>query len=162
MRSVDIDRKVREAVVAAQGDTARAVSLLTKAAQQDPRLLYAFTAPFLQGILFHAVTEMLGKLKGAAAAKAKTQKASGGVRAPARGRPNELSKEAMELLIEEMRQNIPSPPPPPARPPRNAAEALASIGRDPNGPPPPKAGKRHQTAMHTLAKSFKFKPRRGV
>jgi hypothetical protein len=67
----------------------------------------------------------------------------------------------MDALIEELRQNIPSPPPPPPRPPRNAAEALASLGRDPNGPPPPKAGKRHQTAMQTLAKSFKFKPRRG-
>ncbi len=159
MRNTDVDRKVREAVVAARGDAARAVSLLTKAAQQDPRLLYAFTAPFLQGILFHAVTEMLGKLKGAAAAKA--QKSGGGGKASPRARPNDLSKEAMELLIEELRQNIPSPPPPPARPPRNAAEALASLGRDPNGPPPPKAGKRHQTAMHTLAKSFKFKPRRG-
>ncbi len=67
----------------------------------------------------------------------------------------------MDALIEELRQNIPSPPPAPPRPPRNAAEALASLGRDPNGPPPPKAGKRHQTAMHALAKSFKFKPRRG-
>jgi hypothetical protein len=158
MRTSDVDRKVREAVVAARGDAARAVSLLTKAAQQDPRLLYAFCAPFLQGILFHAVTEMLGKLKGAAAAKAQ----KGGGKAGAKARPSELSKEAMELLIEELRQNIPSPPPPPPRPPRNAAEALAQLGRDPNGPPPPKAGKRHQTAMHTLAKSFKFKPRRGA
>jgi len=157
MRNSDVDRKVREAVVEARGDTARAVSLLTKAAQQDPRLLYAFTAPFLQVILFHAVTEMLGKLKGAAKAKAAGK---GSTKAPPRN--SELSNEAMELLIEEMRQNIPSPPPPPPRPPRNAAEALASLGRDPNGPPPPKAGKRHQTAMHTLAKSFKFnKPRRG-
>ena len=156
MRNTDVDRKVREAVVAARGDSARAVSLLMKAAQQDPQLLYAFTAPFLQGIIFHAVTEMLGKLKGAAKTKAASGKA-----APKRAARQELSKEAMELLIEEMRQNIPSPPPPPPRPPRNAAEALASLGRDPNGPPPPKAGKRHQTAMHTLAKSFKFKPKRG-
>ena len=153
MRSTDVDRKVREAVVEARGDAARAVSLLTKAAQQDPRILYAFCAPFLQGILFHAVQEMLGKLKGAAKAKAHVKRT---------GKSPELPKEAMEALIEEMRQNIPSPPPPPPRPPRNAAEALASLGRDPNGPPPPKAGKRHQTAMHTLAKSFKFKPRRGA
>ena len=148
MRSSDIDRKVREAVVAARGDGPRAVSLLMKAAQQDPALLYAVTAPYLQGILFHAVQEALKKLKGAAKGKA----------AP---KQRELPREAMEALIEELRQNIPSPPAPPARPPRNAAEALASLGRDPNGPPPPKAGKRHQTAMHTLAKSFKFKPRRG-
>jgi hypothetical protein len=155
MRTSDVDRKVREAVVAARGDSARAVSLLMKAAQQDPQLLFAVTAPFLQGILFHAVTETLDKLKGAAKAKAAGK-------APARGAgKRELPKEAMEALIEELRQNIPSPPPPPPRPPRNAAEALASLGRDPNGPPPPKAGKRHQTAMHTLAKSFKFKPGRG-
>jgi hypothetical protein len=148
MRSSDIERKVREAVVAARGDGPRAVSLLMKAAQQDPALLYAVTAPYLQGILFHAVQEALKKLKGAAKAKASP-------------RQRELPREAMDALIEGLRQNIPSPPAPPARPPRNAAEALASLGRDPNGPPPPKAGKRHQTAMHTLAKSFKFKPRRG-
>ncbi|HUA54117.1 MAG TPA: hypothetical protein VMB81_18210 [Candidatus Sulfotelmatobacter sp.] len=153
MRNSDIDRKVREAVVAARGDGPRAVNLLMKAAQQDPALLYAFTAPYLQGILFHAVQETLKKLKGAAKAKA-----TGTATAP---RKRELSQEAMDALIDEMRNNIPSPPPPPPRPPRNAAEALASLGRDPNGPPPPKAGKRHQTAMHTLAKSFKFKPRRG-
>ncbi|MBI3517568.1 MAG: hypothetical protein HY060_26340 [Proteobacteria bacterium] len=152
MRNSDIDRKVREAVVAARGDGPRAVSLLMKAAQQDPALLYAVTAPYLQGILFHAVQEALKKLKGAAKAKA-------GAKATAK---RELPREAMDALIEELRQNIPSPPPPPAAPPRNAAEALASLGRDPNGPPPPKAGKRHQTAMHTLAKSFKFKPRRGA
>ena len=151
MRNSDIDRKVREAVVAARGDGPRAVSLLMKAAQQDPALLYAITAPYLQGILFHAVQEALKKLKGAA----KTAKAK------ASGAKRELPREAMDALIEEMRQNIPSPPAPPAPPPRNAAEALASLGRDPNGPPPPKAGKRHQTAMHTLAKSFKFKSRRG-
>jgi hypothetical protein len=149
MRGSDIDRKVREAVVAARGDGPRAVSLLMKAAQQDPALLYAFTAPYLQGILFHAVQEALKKLK--SAAKTKTTSA----------KQRELPREAMEALIEELRQNIPSPPPAPPRPPRNAAEALASLGRDPNGPPPPKAGRRHQTAMHTLAKSFKFKPRRG-
>src|SRR5579863_471929 len=153
MRNSDIDRKVREAVVAARGDGPRAVNLLMKAAQQDPTLLYAFTAPYLQGILFHAVQETLKKLKGAAKAKTTTAGTP---------RKRELSREAMDALIDEMRQNIPSPPPPPPRPPRNAAEALASLGRDPNGPPPPKAGKRHQTAMHTLAKSFKFKPRRGI
>jgi hypothetical protein len=148
MRNSDIDRKVREAVVAARGDGPRAVSLLMKAAQQDPALLYGFTAPYLQGILFHAVQEALKKLKGAPKANASPKQ-------------RELPREAMDALIEELRQNIPSPPPPPPRPPRNAAEALASLGRDPNGPPPPKAGKRHQTAMQTLAKSFKFKPRRG-
>jgi hypothetical protein len=154
MRSSDIvDKKVREAVIAARGDATRAVSLLVKAAEQDPRLLHAFTAPFLQGILFHAVQETLTALKGAARAKA----AKSGK--PTRAR--DLPREAMDALIEELRQNIPSPPPAPPRPPRNAAEALASLGRDPNGPPPPKAGKRHQTAMQTLAKSFKFKPRRG-
>jgi hypothetical protein len=152
MRNTDVDRKVREAVVAARGDAPRAVNLLMKAAQQDPALLYAFTAPYLQGILFHAVQETLKKLKGAA--KAKTTAAT--------PRKRELSREAMDALIDEMRQNIPSPPPAPPRPPRNAAEALASLGRDPNGPPPPKAGKRHQTAMQTLAKSYKFKPRRGI
>ena len=148
MRSSDIDRKVREAVVAARGDGPRAVSLLMKAAQQDPALLYAVTAPYLQGILFHAVQEALKKLKSAAKTKASP-------------RQRELPREAMDALIEGLRENIPSPPAPPTRAPRNAAEALASLGRDPNGPPPPKAGKRHQTAMHTLAKSFKFKPRRG-
>ena len=154
MRNSDVDRKVREAVVAARGDGPRAVSLLMKAAQQDPALLYAFTAPYLQGILFHAVQEALKKLKAAAKTK------SGGA-TKAASKQRELPREAMDALIEEMRQNIPSPPAPPPAPPRNAAEALASLGRDPNGPPPPKAGKRHQTAMHTLAKSFKFKPRRG-
>ena len=155
MRSSDVDRKVREAVVAARGDAPRAVSLLMKAAEQDARLLYAFTAPFLQGILFHAVQETLGKLRGAVRAKAAAKAGK-----PA-SKARELPREAMEALIEELRQKIPSPPPAPPRPPRNAAEALAGLGRDPNGPPPPKAGKRHQTAMHTLAKSFKFKPRRG-
>jgi hypothetical protein len=154
MRNSDVDRKVREAVVAARGDAPRAVNMLMKAAAQDPRLLYAFTAPFLQGILFHAVQDQLGKLRGAL--KAKGVKVGGSA-----AKSRDLPPEAMEALIEELRQNIPSPPPPPPRPPRNAAEALASLGRDPNGPPPPKAGKRHQTAMHTLAKSFKFKPRRG-
>ncbi len=152
MRNSDIERKVREAVVAARGDGPRAVNLLIKAAQQDPALLYAFAGPYLQGIIFHAVQEALKKLKGAAAAKSSKT---------ATGSKKELPREAMEALIEELRHNIPSPPPPPPRPPRNAAEALASLGRDPNGPPPPKAGKRHQTAMHTLARSFKFKPRRG-
>jgi hypothetical protein len=158
MRNTDVDRKVREAVVAARGDAPRAVNLLMKAATQDPQLLYAFTAPFLQGILFHAVQEQIAKLRGALKAKAgaKGAKAGGGG-----AKTRDLPPEAMEALIEELRQNIPSPPPPPPRPPRSAAEALASLGRDPNGPPPPKAGKRHQTAMHTLAKSFKFKPRRG-
>ena len=154
MRSSDVERKVREAVVAARGDGPRAVNLLIKAAQQDPALLYAFAGPYLQGIIFHAVQDALKKLKGAAA---KSKGASAGTKPKQR----ELPREAMEALIEELRHNIPSPPPPPPRPPRNAAEALASLGRDPNGPPPPKAGKRHQTAMHTLAKSFKFKPRRG-
>ncbi len=152
MRSSDIDRKVREAVVAARGDGPRAVSLLMKAAQQDPALLYAVTAPYLQGILFHAVQEALKKLQGAAKAKAAGKSGA---------KQRELPREAMDALIEELSQNIPSPPPPPAAAPRNAAEALASLGRDPNGPPPPRAGKRHQTAMHTLAKSFKLKPRRG-
>lgn len=154
MRSSEVvDKKVREAVVAARGDATRAVSLLVKAAEQDPRLLYAITAPFLQGILFHAVQETISALKGAVKAKAaKSGKTS---------KSRDLPREAMDALIEELRQNIPSPPPAPPRPPRNAAEALASLGRDPNGPPPPKAGKRHQTAMHALAKSFKFKPRRG-
>src|SRR5215471_7088609 len=152
MRNSDVDRKVREAVVAARGDGPRAVSLLMKAAQQDPALLYAVTSPYLQGILFHAVQEQLKKLKSAVKAKA------GAKAAPKK----ELSREAMDALIEELQNNTPSPPPAPPRPPRNAAEALASLGRDPNGPPPPKAGKRHQTAMHTLAKSFKFKPRRGT
>lgn len=156
MRSTDVDRKVREAVVAARGDAPRAVNLLMKQATQDPQLLYAFAAPFLQGILFHAVQEQIAKLRGALKAKA----AKGGGPA-AKAKSRDLPPEAMEALIEELRQNIPSPPPPPPRPPRSAAEALASLGRDPNGPPPPKAGKRHQTAMHTLAKSFKFKPRRG-
>jgi len=155
MRSSDVDKKVREAVVAARGDAPRAVSLLMKAAEQDARLLHAFTAPFLQGILFHAVQEQITKLRGALKAKAASKAGK-----PA-AKSRELPREAMEALIEELRQKIPSPPPPPPRPPRNAAEALASLGRDPNGPPPPKAGKRHQTAMHTLAKSFKFKPRRG-
>jgi len=157
MRNSDVDRKVREAVVAARGDAPRAVNLLMKQAAQDPQLLYAFTAPFLQGILFHAVQDQLGKLR--TAIKAKKGAKTGGT--TAKGKAHDLPPEAMEALIEELRQNIPSPPPPPPRPPRNAAEALASLGRDPNGPPPPKAGKRHQTAMHTLAKSFKFKPRRG-
>ena len=62
MRNTDVDRKVREAVVAARGDGPRAVSLLMKAAQQDPQLMYAFTAPFLQGIIFHAVTDVHGNV----------------------------------------------------------------------------------------------------
>ncbi|MEJ0072070.1 MAG: hypothetical protein WDO24_28895 [Pseudomonadota bacterium] len=71
MRSSEVvDKKVREAVVAARGDATRAVSLLVKAAEQDPRLLYAITAPFLQGILFHAVQETISALKGAVKAKA--------------------------------------------------------------------------------------------
>lgn len=150
MSRSDIDKKVREAVVMARGDATQAVSLLMQAVERDDRLLRAVATPFLQGILFHAVQKVLTQLKGTRAAKVKTAQA-----------PRELPREAMDALIEELGHKIPPPPPAPRRAPRTPAEALESIGRDPNGPPPPKAGKRHQNAMQLLATSFKFKPPRG-
>src|SRR4051794_30129264 len=149
MRKGEDDKKVREAEVGARGDAPRAVLALMQAVQTDDRLMQAMVAPFLQGILFHAVQEQLKTLKGAIASKR-----AGGAK------PKELPREVMDRLIEELGNNIPAPPPSPRREPRTPAEALASLGRDPNGPPPPKAGKRHQSAMQLLAKSYKFKPPR--
>lgn len=60
MRRDDLDRRIKEAVVTARGDRKQAVHNLKLMAEMDPRLLMALVAPFLPGILQHAIDRVTG------------------------------------------------------------------------------------------------------
>lgn len=60
-----------------------------------------------------------------------------------------------DRLADEMpRKPLNTPRAPDGRP-MSPDEVLSQLGRDPNGPPPPKAGPRHQAAIQNIARSFK-------
>ena len=60
-----------------------------------------------------------------------------------------------DRLADEMPRKPASAPRGPDGRPLSPDEVLSQLGRDPNGPPPPKAGPRHQAAIQNIARSFK-------
>ena len=141
-----VDLKIKEALIRARGDANAAIRILAQACARDERLLRALVGPFMQGILFQAVQRVGRQLTGS----------------PLRVRPvapkRELPPDVLDKVIDRLGDRIPTRPAATAVP-KSPTEALQSIGRDPDGPPPSKAGRQHQVAIHTLAKSFNFKPR---
>lgn len=168
--SDEVNKAVKEAIIAARGDAQGAIRFLKLLLDRDEKLLREMVEPYLQGILFQHVDGMLKKVKArkggaeepataATGAPPAGVSSSGAKPAPkATAKPAQVLKPAKEgvldQIVDRLAANIPPQPRQP-RPPRTAEEALASIGRDPNGPPPPKAGPRHQSALREVAKSFK-------
>jgi hypothetical protein len=148
MRDNDVDLKIKEALVRARGDANGAIRLLAQACGRDDKLLRALVAPFMQGILFQAVQRVGRQLTGK------------NLRVPAKPvTRRELPPEVLDEVIDKLGTKIPTRSATSAARPKSPAEALQTIGRDPEGPPPSKAGKQHQAAMHALAKSFNFTKR---
>lgn len=143
MADNNVDLKVKEAILRARGDAQGAIRILAEACARDERLLRALVAPFMQGILFQAVQRVGGRL-------------GGNVRVRPPQAKRELPAEVLDKVIDRLGSKLPTKP---AAKPKSPEEALSSLGRDPNGPPPSKAGRGHQVAIHALARSFNFNKR---
>lgn len=142
MADSNVDLKIKEAILRARGDAQGAIRILAEACARDERLLRALVGPFMQGILFQAVQRVGGRL--------------GNVRVRAPQPKRELPPDVLDKVIDRLGSKLPTKP---AATPKSPQEALSSLGRDPNGPPPSKAGRQHQVAIHALAKSFNFNKR---
>lgn len=156
MIDTDFAAQARRALTMAAGDSALAVRLLTNLVTQDAMMLRAAVTPFLPGILLKAVQDAQG---GSASARNTLGNASPGKPRPkSRAKsPQELPPAAMDALLERLGTQIPvaraktiSDRPP------SAEEALSRLGRGPDDYPPPKAGAAHQSAIRTMARSFKL------
>lgn len=172
-----VAQKMREAIMAAKGDRNAAARRLMAMAGEDLALLRAITAPYLQGIAFALVEKAMGKQPGTmdvtptGAVRSRSAPPASPATAPAArpGRggaafvnaarrapgPSTLPPETLDAIIDKLDRNIPAPPKAPAGPPTTPAEALATIGIDPKGPPPTKAGVKHKAAMVEMAKAFR-------
>lgn len=119
-----ISAKVREAVLQAKGDPVTAQRLLIAACGRDDRLLRGLVAPFIKGIVAHAVQKV--------AASA----------APAARGPKKLTAQALDDVIGQLGQRIGSKAEP------QGMTALI------NPPTRPTAGEGHQKSLRQLAAAF--------
>jgi hypothetical protein len=155
-------QKLREAIQASNGDRNAAARRLMAMASEDLNLLRAMTTPYLQGIAFSLVEKAMGKqpstmqiAPNGSVSRPGPIASSPQPRRPGPGGPNALPKEALDAIVDKLDRNIPAPPKPASKGPATPAEALASLGIDPKGPPPTKAGTQHKAAMVEMAKAFK-------
>ena len=125
-----VDRYVVEQVTRAldkaQGDRNRAHRLLVKACSADDRLLRALVAPFLNGIIGHAIERQLGD-----------------------GQPNrrrksagQMTERSMEALVGRLGRTIGA-----STEPAGMAALVTPTSK-------PKAGPGHEKAIRTMAAAF--------
>lgn len=70
-------------------------------------------------------------------------------------KPGEIPSETLDAIFDQIGKTLP-PVKRSVRQPKTPEEAvMQGVGRDPNGPPPPVAGARHQKAILAMAQSFK-------
>lgn len=70
-------------------------------------------------------------------------------------KPGEIPSETLDAIFDQIGKTLP-PVKRSVRQPKTPEEAMMQgVGRDPNGPPPPVAGARHQKAILAMAQSFK-------
>ena len=118
--------QVAKALDKAKGDRSRAHRLLVKACGADDRLLHALVAPFLNGIVGHAIERQLGGAR------------------PDRRRKSEapLTERSMEALVGRLGRTIGA-----STEPAGMAALVAPT-------PKPKAGPGHEKAIRTMAAAF--------
>ncbi|MGP1394232.1 MAG: hypothetical protein ACTS3R_01835 [Inquilinaceae bacterium] len=120
--------KVKAALVKAGGDQAAAQRLIIAACARDPALLASLTAPFLKGIVSHAIQRAIKDTR------------PQGKRRTARPR---LDSDAMDRVVGMLGQQVGM-----ARSPRGMSALI-----DP--PQPAKAGSEHGDALRQLAASYR-------
>jgi hypothetical protein len=132
--------KIREAVAAAEGSRARAQRILLTWAQTDDRLLRGLAAPFMKAIVTGAV-----------------ERATRPVRNGASGGQQQLSPEALDLVLAKLASREGGPPP--ARSasagPTGGDTARGIVLGTLNPTPATKAGDRHVQTMKALAALYK-------
>lgn len=135
--------KLREALVAADGNRARAQRILLTWLQTDDRLLRALAAPFMKAIVTAAID--------------RADRAERAARRPALAAPSrrELSPEALDQVLAQMarRQEVrrPTPNAPLPGPENPIEQRLGTL----DAPPPTQAGERHVKTMKALAAFYK-------
>ena len=179
MSAEKISEQIRIALAEGKGDKQAAMRHLALMCARDDRLLRALVQPFLGGILMHALdreikaimdSQVAGKSESAPSSlpvsksnlpSVSPQKAlatPGAAKNPqssARSKPlaKNMTKEAMEELVDVLSQSIPvGKPSVPID-----GDPVRLIGIGPGDIPPPKAGARHQRALQAVALSFKYK-----
>jgi hypothetical protein len=147
MRSDDVDYNIRQAIALGRGDKQAAARVLLGLCNRDDKLLRALVAPYLNGILFHAVEKAMNKMSPADLRSEELRPAP----------VKEVPKDIMDKLVDALGENIPVARPRRKGTPKTGEEVLKTIGIGPGDIPPPDAGERHQRAMKAVASSFKYK-----
>lgn len=126
-----VTAKIAEAIASAGGDAAAAQRLLIKACGRDDRLLRTLVAPFIKGIVAHAVQRAGGKVKPGAAK-------------PRAAKPvaQRLSAEALDDVIGQLGQRIGT---------RTQPSGMTALVNPPTKTP---AGEVHQQSLRRLATAF--------
>ena len=128
------DRMVRDALQRTGGDRAAAQRLILKRCTRDMRLLGGLTAPYLKGIITHALdrvaqTADTGQTGAAARSRSKT--------------PRTLSNEALDSVLGQMGKAIGT---------REEPAGLSALIERPQDKAP--TGEGHRQSLQTLAKAF--------